>query len=485
MSAEPTPFQQDLVAALGAAATFDADHRRAYDHDLGEMPAVLMAQLRSRPDAVVVARTPEQVGEALRVAARHGVPVTPRGQASSGYGGSIATRAGLMLDVSTMDRVLAVDPVAETADVQPGVVWGALAKRLRLDGLDVRTCPTSGPSSTVGGWFAMGGVGIGSLRYGSISDAVLEADVVGLDGQVVTVRGSELELHHQTCGTLGVVTRLRLAVRRAVPLRSFAVHLDSPADVTRLLREVPERLQAYSLAICSSGYLALRAQAEGHQPPIAKGFLALITLADASPDLAGVLAVARSAGGRLLPDEVAEHEWEGRFYPMRLKKLGPALLVGEFFLPAERFAEAWPLIERKLSKDLIGLEAFAVKGGQLAALVYLPDPGKGLLAPVRMAKATIPIAIATRLGGRIYASGLWFAAETERCLGASKYRAYRARKREVDPRGLLNPGKLEVVRPRWFPVLSLSWAVGLGSALAAPLARRIASRRLPATPHAS
>ena len=87
--------------------------------------------------------------------------------------------------------------------------------------------------------------------------------------------------------------------------------------------------------------------------------------------------------------------------------------------------------------------------------------------------------IAKRFGGSVYAPGLWFASETKRFLGPEKYSAYRERKAQVDPDGLLNPGKLEPTLPRWFPIASLSWAIGLGSALAAPISRRIPSRRLP------
>lgn len=480
-----TAFREALAAELGPAVTFDPQLTRAYDHDLGELPGIVMAQLGTVPDTVVAARTAEQVAAALRIAARHRVPITPRGQASSGYGGAIPVRGGLLLDLSPMNRVLAVDPDAATADVEPGVVWDALASRLRRSGLDLRLCPTSCPSSTVGGWFAMGGVGIGSFRYGSIGDVVLEADVAGLDGRIVTVTGPELELHHQTCGTLGVLTRLRLACRPAAPLRSFAVHLDDARAVTALLPEAQSRLAPYSITVSSAGYLRMRARAEGHAAPIDRGLLALVTVPEATADDAAVRAAAAAAGGRVLPAPVAEHEWQGRFYPMRVKKLGPALLVSEFYLPASRFGEVWPRVEAELSRDLVGVEAVAVRGDRMAILCYVLDRGDGLLFPLRMAKAMLPLRVAQRYGGSVYAPGLWFASETKRFLGADKHRAFRERKAQVDPHGLLNPGKLETTLPRWFPVVSLSWAMSVGAALAAPISRRLPSRRLPDSPNAS
>ena len=474
-------FRTQLEAALGKAVTFDGQITRAYDHDLGEMPRPLLAQIRARPDAVAAPRSPAQVAEALRIAGAFRVPVTPRGQGSSGYGGALPTRGGLLLDLCGLDQVLAVDAARATVDVQPGVVWNDLARRLRTEGLDLRICPTSGPSSTVGGWLAMGGIGLGSLRYGSIRDVVLEVDVAGLDGRIETVTGPELELFHQTCGTLGVVTRLRLACRRAAVERSFAVHLPDAAGPERLLAALRPRAP-YSLSFVSAGYLAMRAAAEGHSPPIDRGFLAIATYLGEEADDAWLAQAAAACGGTALPGEVAEREWAERFYPMRVKKLGPALLAAEFVIPVERFAEAWSRTEAALSHDRIGCEVFAARDDRLAVLTYLPDPGQDLLAPVRMAKAMIPIRIALRLGGSIYSPGLWFASGTRRLFGAEKHQAVAERKRRVDPHGLLNPGKLRAPRPRWFPVADLASLIALGSAVGAPLARLLPSRRRAVAP---
>jgi FAD/FMN-containing dehydrogenase len=476
---------REALEGTGATISFDPQHRRAYDHDLGEMPAALLAQIRACPDVVAVPRSTAQVAAILAIAAHHRVPVTPRGQASSGYGGAIPTRGGLLLDLAALNGVLAVNAAARTVDVQPGVVWNDLSRRLRRSGLDLRICPTSAPSSTVGGWFAMGGVGIGSLRYGSIRDVVSEIDVAGLDGRIETVSGDAIELHHQTCGTLGVITRLRLACRPAEGVRSFAVHVPDADGIEALLGAVDRICPPYSVAFHSAGYLKMRADAapDGHaEAPIASGFLAVVTLLESEAHEARVAIAASACGGSLLPRDLAEHEWEDRFYPMRIKKRGPALLAAEFVIPAARFGTAWREIEAKLSRDLLGAEAFAIRGGSVAVLAYLLDDPRDLLFPVRMAKAMIPVRVALRHGGSIYTPALWFASGTKRLFGAAKHEAVRSRKRLVDAHGLLNPGKLHAPRARWFPVGNLSALVAFGSALAAPLSRRLASRRRATTP---
>jgi FAD/FMN-containing dehydrogenase len=470
-------LQLRLGEALGKASSCDPQVLRAYDHDLAEMPRMLLAQLRTRPDAVVIARTVEDVAATLRVAASLGVPVTPRGQGSSGYGGALPTRAGILLDLSEQRQVLAVDAAARTVDLQPGVVWEELSRVLRKRGLDVGACPTSAPSSTVGGWFAMGGVGIGSLRHGSIRDAVQEIDVVGLDGQVATLSGRALDLHCQTCGILGVVVRLRLACRAAEELHSFAVHLPEAGQVAALQAAAERELGAYSLSIQSAGYLALRARLEpGATPPIGDGFLALVTL-PAPADAARVERAVAACGGRLLDPAVAAHEWEDRYYPMRIKRLGPSLLASEFLLPTERFAETWQAIRRGQGAAAPALEAIGARGGRLAVLVYALDDARRWLYPLRLAGALAPVRAALRRGGTIYSPGLWFASGARRLFGDLRYRAVVAEKRRVDPAGLLNPGKILRPRLRWLPFVDASRLVALGSLLAAPV-----SRRLPAPP---
>jgi FAD/FMN-containing dehydrogenase len=464
---------EQLQAAVGKAATADPQLLRAYDHDLGEMPRALTAQLRTRPDAVVVARTVEDVSATLRVAAALGVPVTPRGQASSGYGGALCTRGGILLDTTELREILAVDVAGRTVDVRPGAVWEPLARALRKQGLDVLSCPTSAPSSTVGGWFATGGVGIGSLRHGSIRDAVQEIDVVGLDGEVRTVAGRELDLHWQTCGTLGVITRLRLACRPLEAFRSFAVHVATADQLAGLQAAAERELGAYSLSIQSAGYLALRARLEpGHPPPITSGFLALLTV----PAWTLPEAVARApalAGARLLDPALAEHEWEDRYYPMRIKRLGPSLLAGEFLLHADRFAETVAAIERAHARETIGVEAFGVRGGRLAVLVYALEDARRLLYAVGMARAMAPLRIARRRGGAPYTAALWFAGEAPRLFGEERWRAIKAEKQLRDPRGLLNPGKIFRPRLRWLPGVDLSRLLAFGAALASPISRRL------------
>jgi len=470
-------YQEEYAQALGERVTFDPQILRSYDHDLGEMPGVLMALIKHRPSVVVAARSVGDVQQALLLAGKRGIPVTPRGQATSGYGGAIPSKGGLVLDLSNMNSVLSVDAANATVDVEPGVVWEQLSKDLAPHGLDNRVCPTSAPSSTVGGWFAMGGVGIGSLRYASIRDNVLEIDVAGLDGAVTTYSGQDMDVFHQTCGSLGVITRLRLACRAAEHLTPYALWLPTAAKVASFLTEAETVLEPYSASVQSSGYCAMRAEADGHPPVIEGGFLVSLAFLGAGATRDEVSRLTLAHGGKLLLEMEAETEWADRFYPMRIKKVGPSALVGEFYIPLEGFSACWRELTATLPKDKLGLEAFAVKGGRLAVLVYILDDAGALLYPLRMAKAMIPLHVAARHGGKAYASGMWFAAMAEKIFGPGKFARAKRQKQKLDPRGLMNPGKLKGPGLPFLPFVSLSRLILFGTALIAPVAARISYSR--------
>jgi FAD/FMN-containing dehydrogenase len=429
------------------------------------------------PEVVVAARSVQDVTRAMAIAGSLRIPVTPRAQATSGYGGAIPCKGGMVLDVSGLDRVLAINAKEAIVDVEPGVVWEALSRTLAKAGLDNRVCPTSAPSSTVGGWFAMGGVGIGSLRYGSIRDNVIEIDVAGLDGRVTTYAGEQIEPFHQTCGTLGVITRLRLACRKAEAMRPASVWLPGADQVARFLAQAEAQLPVYSACLQSSGYCALRAEADGHAPAIAAGFLITLAAPEATLDEAELASLAQAHGGRVLGQAVASREWAERFYPMRIKKIGPSVLVGEFYIPLSGFAACIKAVQAALPRDVLGLEAFAVRNGSLAVLVYMLDDAGALLYPLRMGKAMIPLRLAQRHGGRVYASGMWFAAERRKLFGPDKFTAVARLKKRLDPHDLLNPGKTGGPGFPFLPFLSLSRLIVIGTAMIAPLSARLPYKR--------
>ncbi len=176
------------------------------------------------PGAVVRAHDPSDVVAVLGVARRHRVPVTAQGGRSGVEGGAAAPDGAIALDLTGLDRILDVDPIAGQVSVQAGVFGPDLDAALAPHGLTLGHRPQSFDLSTVGGWLATRGAGQYSIRYGTIAEMVREIDVVLASGAVVRLGsraprravGPELvALFVGSEGALGVITRATLALRRA------------------------------------------------------------------------------------------------------------------------------------------------------------------------------------------------------------------------------------------------------------------------------
>jgi FAD/FMN-containing dehydrogenase len=184
-----------LKQNFGSRVTFDETERKLYGHDIAAIPSLLKPLIGGTiPDAVVQPDSEEELIGLIRWAAENGIPLTPRGKASSGYGGVLPVKRGVVVDFYRMNRIITVDPEAQSATVQAGVVWEKLDRELEHHGLTLRLYPTSYPGSTVGGWLAQGGAGIGSYEAGWFRDNVMSARVVLPDGTVREFRDYELDL---------------------------------------------------------------------------------------------------------------------------------------------------------------------------------------------------------------------------------------------------------------------------------------------------
>ena len=171
----PTPCEQDLRATLTGEVRFDAASRALYSTDA--------SVYQIEPRGVVIPRSADDVAAAVAIAARHGVPITPRGGGTSQAGQAIG--AGLVVDTSKhLNRVLSVDPEGRTARVEPGVVLDELNHQLKPHGLRFAPDVSSSSRATVGGMMANNSSGARSVLYGKTIDHVRTQRVVLADGSV-------------------------------------------------------------------------------------------------------------------------------------------------------------------------------------------------------------------------------------------------------------------------------------------------------------
>ncbi len=143
------------------------------------------------PDAAVLARSREEIEIALRLAAEHGIPVTPRGAGTGMTGGALPIRGGLVLSTEAMRGIKLIDPDDRIAVVEPGVVNGDLQTAVEAQGLFYPPDPASLAMCSMGGNIAENAGGPRAFKYGVTRDWTL--------GMTVTLMGGEtLKLGRKT-----------------------------------------------------------------------------------------------------------------------------------------------------------------------------------------------------------------------------------------------------------------------------------------------
>jgi FAD/FMN-containing dehydrogenase len=169
-------------------------------------------------EAVVTPRDEAEVVRALRAAYARGVPVTPRGGGTGNYGQAMPLRGGVVLDLSQMTAVEAVhhgrvrvEAGAKLADVDAATT-GHSRQELRLH-------PSTHKTGTIGGYVAGGSSGVGSITWGLLRDRgnILGARVVTMESEprVLDLRGSDVQQVNHAYGTNGIITELEMPLAPA------------------------------------------------------------------------------------------------------------------------------------------------------------------------------------------------------------------------------------------------------------------------------
>jgi len=211
-------FTKEGKAALFAHLAAHFGDRFSLSQALREQHANTLTWLkREPPDAVLFAENEAEIADIVKLCAEALVPVIPFGTGTSLEGHVNAPFGGVSLDLSRMNRILAVHEADLDCEIEPGVTRKALNEHLRDSGLFFPVDP--GADASLGGMAATRASGTNAVRYGTMRDAVLGLTAVLADGSIIHTGGRARKssagydltrLMVGSEGTLGVITRLTL-----------------------------------------------------------------------------------------------------------------------------------------------------------------------------------------------------------------------------------------------------------------------------------
>lgn len=454
-----THQQNWLKQTFGERANFRRVERKLYGHDIGAMPSLIKPLIgNTTPDAVVQPKSEEELVELVKWAQQNNIPLTPRGFASSGYGGAVPVRRGIVVDFYHLNRLIAIDEPAQTVTVQAGMVWEKLDQELAKHTLTLRLYPTSYPSSTVGGWLAQGGAGIGSYEAGWFRDNVISARVVLPNGEVKEYAGPGLDMIADAEGITGFISQVTLRVMPLEELDVISIGCPDAHDTQKLMQAIVDaKLPIWSVIFINPRMAELKNRAplqEHYGHPVEERVLLpasyIITLAFRKKDHAAVAdrlpELMRPCEAEILSERIAHHEWKHRFKLMIVKRLGPSLVPTEVVIPLSALGDVMTEIERKVDQPIVK-EGVIIREGQsgqpqVVILGFIPSDQRKFSYNFVFALALTIIKIAEKHGGRAYSTGLYFTSKVKQIMGEDRVSRLKSFKRQVDPKGILNPGKV-------------------------------------------
>ena len=438
-------------ALAGIDLADDPPTLRRKSRDFFWYSPILSSRL-ARSQAELIA-TPRDIGEVARIlsaCAQAGVPVTARGGGTGNYGQATPLQGGVVLE---MTRVAGIEWLRDgVVRVLPGTNIFVLDEWLRERGAELRLYPSTKRSATIGGLICGGAGGIGSVSWGMLWDA---GNIVALDILTMEPEPRRLHLRGEACGvvsrcfgTTGIVVAVELPVQPALRWRDVLVGFDGLRRAALFGRDFTAA-QGIDKKLCSVSEAALT----GYFPPF-RGLVgdgvdvALLMVApnamQATRDLAHahggtILGDEDAAANEAAPDRTPLYEFSYNHTTLQVLKRDRDVTYVQTGFPAGRIVECLEQSARRFGAELLTHLEFIRSGGVATctgAQVIRYSTAERLLEIMTELEAIgiqvfDPHVVSIEAMGRHRAD----------CTPQLRF------KREVDPYGLLNPGKLESFEP--------------------------------------
>ena len=172
-----------------------------------------LSMYRQKPLAVVLPENIEQIKRVIQLCKSHNTPIVTRGAGTGLAGGALPLENSIVLGLSKLNKIIAIDPIAQTAIVEPGVRNIAISEAVSEFGLYYAPDPSSQIACTIGGNVAENSGGVHCLKYGLTVHNVIAIKMLTIDGEELLLHRDDdglglLALMNGSEGLLGVITEV-------------------------------------------------------------------------------------------------------------------------------------------------------------------------------------------------------------------------------------------------------------------------------------
>jgi glycolate oxidase len=451
------PIVEELSRIVGRDHVIaGADDLRIFERDASIEGAV--------PDAVVLPNGTGEVAAVIKLASRHGIPIVPRGAGTGLSGGAVTIRGGIALQMTRMRRILEIDPVAQAALVEPGVVNQELTLAAAAHRLFYAPDPSSQKACTIGGNAAENSGGPHCLYYGVTTNHVIGMEVVLADGSVHWVAGDAPErIGLDLCGvlvgsegTLCAITKVKVRLLRTPPsvatlLAAFPTIETASQAVSAVIGRgiVPSALEMMDQVTVGAVEAHYRA---GY--PTDAGAVLLVEV-DGVPEstrelMAAIRDVLTENEGYALREAQNATErdllWAGRKGAIgALGRIKPNYYLHDGVVPRSRLPQVLSAVgEIGIHYELPVANVFHAGDGNLHPNILFDLRDRGIMHQVEGAGEEMLRAV-IEFGGALsgeHGIGLEKSAFMPWIFDVDDLEAMGRVKRVLDPAGLLNPGKI-------------------------------------------
>jgi D-lactate dehydrogenase (cytochrome) len=455
----PAAMLAALQARFGERCSTSAAIREQHGRDESPFPV-------TPPEVVVFCESTEDVAAVVQLADAHAVPVIPFGIGSSLEGHLLAVQGGVSIDVSRMTKVVRVNPEDLTATVQAGVTREQLNAEIRDTGLFFPIDP--GANASIGGMAATRASGTNAVRYGTMRENVLALTVVTAGGDVIRTgtrarkssAGYDLtRLFVGSEGTLGVMTEVTVKLYPLPEAVSAAIcHFPTIAQAVQVTIELTQI--GVPIARCELlDVNAVRAVNKQSRLGLRESAMLLMefhgSAASVKEQAETVQALATAAGGEdfewaSTPEE-RTRLWTARhkaYFAGMQTNPGCRSVTTDTCVPISRLAE---IIEVSIADaDASGLPYYIVGhvGDGNFHLAYLVKEGDAAERAIAEAASERMVRRAIALEGTCtgeHGIGLHKMGFLVEEAGAGAIAQMRSVKRALDPKNIMNPGKIFVL----------------------------------------